>query len=128
MSEDEKLPEYRQGDTVCLTVRLQDENGVEDANALAFLLVNGEPDKQTLRHRVDISGWPEREASEAEIVLSGEIAQQPPGVYECAIIVAANAYQALTGYDLDPPRRFRIVEHVDDVRTGPEVLSVGEFW
>ncbi len=60
--------------------------------------------------------------------LEAEVEQQPPGVYVYYAVVGENANHALTRHELEPPLRFRIVEHPDDVREGPEVLSVGEFW
>jgi hypothetical protein len=61
-------------------------------------------------------------------VLTNEVDQQPPGVYECRLIVAENAYHVLARHELDPPLCLRIVEHPDYVREGPEFLSVGTFW
>jgi hypothetical protein len=57
-------------------------------------------------------------------VLTNEVDQQPPGVYECRLIVSENAYRALSRHELDPPLCLRIVEHPDDVREGPEVLEI----
>ena len=54
--------------------------------------------------------------------------QELPGVYECYAVAAGNARGAESDHKLAPPLRFRIVEHPDDVRDGPEVLSVGAFW
>ena len=58
-------------------------------------------------------------------MLTNEVDQQPPGVYECRLIVAENAYHALSRHELDPPLRLRIVEHPDDVRApfGPQLQS-----
>jgi hypothetical protein len=126
-----EIKEYRQGDTVRLTVELRDENGVYAGHAAAFLLVDGEPDEDPayLEHRLELSGWPEGSSpTQAEFVLTEEVRQQSPGVYVCYAVVAENQYEAYSRHDLVPPRRFRIVEHPDDVREGPEVLSVGEFW
>lgn len=123
----EQLKEYRQGDIVHLTVEMRDRNGVYTGFARAVLENSDydDPDRA-----LDLSGWPEGEEypEQAEVVLSAEVEQQPPGVYECYAIVGENPYHALSRHELDPPLRFRIVEHPDDVREGPEVLSVGEFW
>jgi hypothetical protein len=128
VSEEQELKEYRQGDIVSLMVELRDDTGVYFAMAVAFLLVDGEPDEDEPRHSVELTGSPDGTPTQAEVILRGELQQEPPGVYACYAVVAENVYHALTRYELDPPRPFRIVEHPDDVREGPEVLSVGTFW
>jgi hypothetical protein len=123
--EEQQLPEYRQGDTVRLTVELRDENGVGGANAWAILQGS---DGDDIYGELPLMGWAEGHPTQAEVVLEGEVKQQPPGVYECPVILAANAYHALAHHELSPPLCFRIVEDPDDVREGPELLSVGTFW
>jgi hypothetical protein len=78
VSEEQQMPEYKQGDNVRLTVELRDQNGVEQVDT-----------------------W---------------------------VIVAENAYHAVSRHELNPPLCLRIVEDPDDVRQGPEILSVGTFW
>jgi hypothetical protein len=123
----EGLKEYRQGDTVQLTVELRDEHGVIGAAAFAFLegsdRTSPDPEQQ-----MKLTGWAEDEPVQAEVVLQGTVKHQRPGVYECPVIVPENAYGAMSSHELDPPLRFRVVEHPDDIREGPEVLSVGDFW
>ena len=132
MSEEQQMPEYKQGDNVRLTVELRDQNGVGQVDALVVLQGSSSDDPHRELH---LTGWPEGHPRSgrhyprrAEVVLTNEVDQQPPGVYECRLIVAENAYHALSGHELDPPLRLRIVEHPDDVRQGPEFLSVGTFW
>jgi hypothetical protein len=103
---------------------------VEQCILVLFLLLTNLP-----LDGVAPTGWPEghprsgrHHPRRAEVVLTNEVDQQPPGVYECRLIVAENAYHALSRHELDPPLRLRIVEHPDDVRQGPEFLSVGTFW
>jgi hypothetical protein len=126
------MPEYKQGDNVRLTVELQDQNGVGQVDALVVLQGSSSDDPHRELH---LTGWPEghprggrHHPRRAEVVLTNEVDQQLPGVYECRLIVAENAYHALSRHELDPPLRLRIVEHPDDVREGPEFLSVGTFW
>jgi hypothetical protein len=126
------MPEYKQGDNVRLTVELRDQNGVGQVDALVVLQGSSSDDPHRELH---LTGWPEghprggaHHPRRAEVVLINEVDQQPPGVYECRLIVAENAYHALSRHELDPPLRLRIVEHPDDVREGPEFLSVGTFW
>jgi hypothetical protein len=128
MSEQQELKEFRQGDTVNLTVELRDENGISDALAAAFLLVDGNPDESDPRHRIELAGWPKGNPTRAELVLSAKLEQEPPGEYACYAVVGVNTHQAASRHEVDPPMRFRIVEHPDDIRQGPEVLAVGEFW
>ena len=132
MSEEQKMPEYKQGDNVRLTVELRDQNGVGQVDALVVLQGSSSDDPHRELH---LRGWPEghprsehHHPRRAEVVLTNEVDQQPPDVYECLLIVAENAYHALSRHELDPPLRLRIVEHPDDVRQGPEILSVGTFW
>ena len=132
MSEEQQMPEYKQGDNVRLTVELRDQNGVGQVDALVVLQGSSSDDPHRELH---LTGWPEGHPRSgrhyprrAEVVLTNEVDQQPPGVYECRLIVAENAYHALSRHELDPPLRLRIVEHPDDVRQGPEILSVGTFW
>lgn len=132
MSEEQQMPEYKQGDNVRLTVELQDQNGVGQVDALVVLQGSSSDDPHRELH---LTGWPEghprggrHHPRRAEVVLTNEVDQQLPGVYECRLIVAENAYHALSRHELDPPLRLRIVEHPDDVREGPEFLSVGTFW
>jgi hypothetical protein len=132
MSEEQQMPEYKQGDNVRLTVELRDQNGVGQVDALVVLQGSSSDDPHRELH---LTGWPEGHPRggrhyprRAEVVLTNEVDQQPPGVYECRLIVAENSYHALSRHELDPPLRLRIVEHPDDVRQGPEFLSVGTFW
>jgi hypothetical protein len=132
VSEEQQMPQYKQGDNVRLTVELRDQNGVGQVDALVVLQGSSSDDPHRELH---LTGWPEGHPRggryhprRAEVVLTNEVDQQPPGVYECRLIVAENAYHALSRRELDPPLRLRIVEHPDDVRQGPEFLSVGTFW
>ena len=132
MSEEQQMPEYKQGDSVRLTVELRDQNGVGQVDAWVVLQGSSSDDPHRELH---LTGWPEghpraehHHPRRAEVVLTNEVDQQPPGAYECRLIVAENAYHALSRHELDPPLRLRIVEHPDDVREGPEFLSVGTFW
>jgi hypothetical protein len=132
VSEEQQMPEYKQGDNVRLTVELRDQNGVGQVDALVVLQGSSSDDPHRELH---LTGWPEghprtehHHPRRAEIVLTNEVDQQPPGVYECRLIVAENAYHALSRQELDPPLRLRIVEHPDDVRQGSQFLSVGTFW
>ncbi len=132
MSEGRQMPEYKQGDNVRLTVELRDQNGVGQVDALVVLQGSSSDD---LHRELHLTGWPEghprggsHHPTRAEVVLTNEVDQQPPGVYECRLIVAENAYHALSRQELDPPLCLRIVEHPDDVREGPEFLSIGTFW
>ena len=126
MSEQQQVPEYRQGDTVSLTVELRDDKGVYHVRTAA--LIEGETSANTHPDRkVDLSGWPEESTTHAKVTLTATIEQQEPGLYFCYAIVATNEYQALTRHELEAPLQLRIVEHPDDVREGPEVLSVGTF-
>lgn len=126
MSEQQELKEYRQGDTVRLTVELRDEHGGLHIEAWAKL--DREPEDGEWDIDLNLSGRPDEEETQAQVVISGTINQQVPGVYKCSVFAAGNAYNALTSHKIDPPLRFRIVEHPDDIRRGPEVLSVGAFW
>ncbi len=133
MSEQERLPEYRQGDTVRLTVELRDEqHGVREALTTAFLEGSGERDKEPAlwnsRRTLDLGGSVEEATTRAEIAIQGTVWLQDPGVYACYAVVGVNSRGVPSRHELDPPRRFRIVEHSDDVREGPEILSVGEIW
>ena len=132
MAEQQQIPEYRQSDTVRLTVELRDANGVRSAGTMGFLEGSGDHSKPGLvdpYHKLEIHGCSEEEeATHVQIVLHGTVEQQTPGVYVCYAVVGENPYGAFSRHDLDPPMRFRIVEHADDIREGPEVLSVGEFW
>jgi hypothetical protein len=121
----EELKEYRQGDTVRLTVEMRDPHGVGGGFARAVLEGS---DYNDPFDALDLTAWAEGTPPQAEFVLHGAVSQQPPGVYECDAIVGENPYHALSRHDLEPPLRFRIVEHPDDVREGPEILSVGTFW
>jgi hypothetical protein len=132
VSEEQQMPEYKQSDNVRLTVELRDQNGVGQVDALVVLQGSSSDDPHRELH---LTGWPEghprggrHHPRRAEVVLTNEVDQQLPGVYECRLIVAENAYHALSRHELDPPLRLRIVEHPDDVRQGPEFLSVGTFW
>jgi hypothetical protein len=132
VSEQQQMPLYKQGDNVRLTVELRDQNGVGQVDALVVLQGSSSDDPHRDLH---LTGWPEghprsgrHHPRRAEVVLTNEVDQQPPGVYECRLIVAENAYHALSRHELDPPLCLRIVEHPDDVREGPEFLSVGTFW
>lgn len=124
------MKEYRQGDTVRLIVEAQDEHGVHYIAAAALLEGKEASDLNTVhpRHMLDLAGWPEDETTRAEVVLTGEVEQQEPGLYTCYVVVAENDRHALSRHELDPPLQLRIVEHPDDVRKGPEVLSVGELF
>jgi hypothetical protein len=126
VAEQQELREYRQGDIVRLTVELQDESGLQTATTWARL--EGEHAENKIVPEVKLTGWPEGYPSRAEVVLTAELGQEPPGVYECSVIVGENGHHALSRHEIHPPRRFRIVEHPNDVREGPEILSVGEFW
>lgn len=125
MSEPQKLKEYKQGDEVHLTVELRDENGVATAEAFAYL--EEEPESDFSDHKLRLSWFTEDDPLHVKAVLRGKVSYQVPGMYVCHQIVAENAYEALSRHELDAPLRFRIVEHPDDVRQGPEVLSVGDF-
>ena len=132
MSEEQQMPEYKQGDNVRLTVELRDQNGVEQVDAWVVLQGSSSDD---LHRELHLTGWPEghprtekHHPTRAEVVLTNEVDQQPPGVYECRVIVAENAYHAVSRHELNPPLCLRIVEDPDDVRQGPEILSVGTFW
>lgn len=126
------MKEYRQGDTIHLTVRARDDHEVYSVSTLAFLEGtdddHSDPKSVPSRHRVSLDGWPETPATEADVVIEGQVEQHEPGVYVCYAVAAENPYHAMSRHELDPPLRFRIVEHPDDVRDGPEVLSVGEFF
>jgi hypothetical protein len=127
VSEEQQMPEYKQGDNVRLTVELRDQNGVEQVDAWVILQGSSSDD---LHRELHLTGWPEghpRTETRAEVVLTNEVDQQPPGVYECRVIVAENAYHAVSRHELNPPLCLRIVEDPDDVRQGPEILSVGRF-
>lgn len=125
---EQEVREYRQGDIIRLPVELQDPNGIRSAAVQAFL--EGEHGDDEGVPEIELFGWPEGEGGpeRAEFVLEAEVKQEPPGVYRCAVLVANNTYQAFSRHEIDPPMRFRIVERPDDVREGPEVLSVGEFF
>lgn len=69
MSEEQELKEYRQGETVRLTVEMWDTNGVHYALAAAFLLLDGGHDEKRPAHRLELTGWPEEEPTQAEIIL-----------------------------------------------------------
>src|SRR5215211_4134336 len=132
MSEEHQIPEYKQEDNVRLTVETRNQKGVGQVDALVVLQGSSSGDPHRELH---LTGWPEghprsgrHHPRRAEVVLTNEVDQQPPGVYECRLIVAENAYHALSRRELDPPLRLRIVEHPDDIRQGPEFLSVGTFW
>ena len=126
MTAQQQIPEYKQGDTVLLTVELRDEHGVTYAGTSA--LIEGETRGDApLDRSLELAGWPEEPTTHAEIELTGTVEQQQPGLYTCYAIVAENTYKALSRYELNPPLRLRIVEHPDDVREGPEVLSVGSL-
>jgi hypothetical protein len=132
VSEQQQMPQYIQGDNVRLTVELRDQNGVGQVDAWVVLQGSSSEDPHRELH---LTGWPEghprtehHHPRRAEVVLTNEVVQQPPGVYECRLIVAENAYHALSRHELDPPLCLRIVEHPDDIREGPEFLSVGTFW
>lgn len=124
---EQEVREYRQGDVVRLTVELQDNNGVRYALAVALLEGEKRGDAPGDR-KLELDGWPEEPTNRLELVLTGTVEQQKPGLYFCYAVVAENDHQALSRHGLDPPLQLRIVEHQDDVREGPEVLSVGTFW
>jgi hypothetical protein len=126
VSEHQELKEYKQGDTIHLTVELRDEHGVSSGFARAFL-EDGTNDSDPDQY-LDLRGYSDGRPVQAEVVLEGRVEQHRPGVYECTVIVPENAYGAMRRYELNPPLRFRIVEHPDDIREGPEVLSVSNFW
>jgi hypothetical protein len=103
VSEEQPMPEYKQGDNVRLTVELRDQNGVGQVDALVVLQGSSSDD---LHRELHLTGWPEghprggrHHPKRAEVLLTNEV-----------------------------PLRLRIVEHPDDVRQGPEFLSVGTFW
>ena len=128
VSEAHEVREYKQGDTVRLTVEMQDDHGIYSGFAVALLLVDGVPDRKTQLHRLALEGGPEGEPPRAEFVLSATIEQEQPGVYVCDSVITENSWHAMKRHDLNPPKRFRIVEHPDDVREGPDLLAVSDFW
>lgn len=125
MSEKQELKEYRQGNTVRLTVEVRDKHGIDTVHADAFLEGSTEDD---LDADLRLSGWPEGHPTQAVVELQEGVEQHRPGIYVCENIITSNPYDAVRHHDLDPPLRLRIVEHPDDVREGPEVVSVGEFY
>ena len=56
MSEEQQMPEYKQGDNVRLTVELQDQNGVGQVDALVVLQGSSSDDPHRELH---LTGWPE---------------------------------------------------------------------
>jgi hypothetical protein len=113
VSEEQQMPEYKQGENVRLTVELRDQNGVGQVNAWVALQGSSSDDPHRELH---LTRWPEghprteHHPMRAEVVLTNEVDQQPPGVCEGRVIVAENAYHALSRHELDPPLRLRIVD------------------
>jgi hypothetical protein len=85
VSEEQQMPEYKQGENVRLTVELRDQNGVGQVNAWVALQGSSSDDPHRELH---LTRWPEghprteHHPMRAEVVLTNEVDQQPPGVYE----------------------------------------------
>ena len=134
-AEDSELREYRQGDTVLLTVTVQDPSGVRLVSAQAFregrgpeAIPPGTQEEQVYLSPDPLSDpLPQPGSAPVEVVLRGMVGNQVPGVYVCEYITADDTWGNSKRTDLDSPRRFRIVESPQQDREGPEVLDVGEF-
>jgi hypothetical protein len=131
--EDSEMREYRQGETVRLTVTVRDRSGVHSVNAQAFREGTGPgaTPLPTMEDQIYLTGYPMQPgaptAEVMEVVIQAQVTFQTPGVYECREIRAVDRMMQETIHRLEPPKRFRIVESAEEDREGPEVLEVSEF-
>lgn len=134
MSEKTMIRQYGQGEYVVLKVSLQDKTGVSTVQACARLREERRPltdfksntGMAGAQLQVDLQGEARGERY-ATVELTGRISTQPPGVYECRSVTAWDIYGQSTELELDPPRRFEIVEDPDRDSEGPEIISVSDF-
>ncbi len=127
-AEDSEMQEYRQGETVRLTVTVQDPHGVQVVYATAIragTYQGGGPETDHIR--LDAVP-PERGPEPVVLELQAQVTTQNPGVYVCQEIQAFDMLDQESTTPLNPPRRFRIVESTEDDREGPAVSDVGEFF
>lgn len=131
-AEDSEMREYRQGETVRLTVTVQDPHGVHVVYATATRenregsYQGGDPKTDFIR----LDAMPpvrERGPEPVVLELQARVTTQNPGVYVCQEIEAIDMLSQESRTPLDPPRRFRVVESTEDDREGPAVSDVGEF-
>ena len=125
--DDSELPEYRQGETVRLTVTVQDPHGVQSVYAHAsregIHQVDG-PETDFIQ----LAAIPLQQGPEPVVLeLQAQVTTQNPGVYVCQEIQAFDMLDQASTTPLNPPRRFRIVESTEDDREGPAVSDVGEL-
>lgn len=130
MSEDQNIKEYKHGDTVHLTVELRDDKGAEAADTVAILEghEHQETDDISTTAVISLTGWVDEPKPHTEVVLTGEVYLNDPGLYYCYTILTENSQGGFRRNRLHPPLQFRVAEPPDYVWQGPEVLSVGEFW
>ena len=124
-AEDSEMREYRQGETVRLTVTVQDPHGVQVVYATATRenregsYQGGDPKTDFIR----LDAMPPAPGP-APVVLE---LQARVTTQVCQEIQAFDMLNQESRTPLDPPRRFRVVESTEDDREGPAVLDVGEF-
>ncbi|CAN5541070.1 hypothetical protein BH24ACT21_BH24ACT21_04430 [soil metagenome] len=134
MSEEPKLRAYGQGEYVVLKVVLHDKTGISTVQASAVLQAERKP-LTDLKANTELAGKvlrvdlqdEARGERQANVELTGRISTQPPGIYVCRSVVAWDVYGQATEMELDPPRRFEIVEDQDRDLEGPEIISVSDF-
>jgi hypothetical protein len=129
-AEDSEMQEYRQGETVRLTVTVQDPHGVQVVYATATRenregsYQGGDPHTDFIR----LDAMPPAPGPNPVVLeLQARVTTQNPGVYVCQEIQAFDTLNQESRTPLDPARRFRVVESTEDDREGPAVLDVGEF-
>ncbi len=129
-AEDSEMREYRQGETVRLTVTVQDPHGVQVVYATATRenregsYQGGDPHTDFIRLE---AVPPELGPEPVVLELQAQVTTQNPGDYVCQEIQAFDMLNQESRIPLDPPRRFRVVESTEDDREGPAVSDVGEF-
>lgn len=134
MSEEQKLRAYRQGEYVVIKVVLHDKTGISTVQANAVLQADRKP-LTDFKANTELAGKGLRVSLQAEargerqtnVELTGRISTQPTGVYVCRSVTAWDVYGQATEMELDPPRRFEIVEDQDRDLEGPEIISVSDF-
>jgi hypothetical protein len=129
-AEDSEMREYRQGESVRLTVTMQDPHGVAVVYATATRenregsYQGGDPKTDFIR----LDAMPPAPGPAPVVLeLQARVTTQNPGVYVCQEIHAIDTLHQESRTPLDPPRRFGVVESPEDDREGPAVSDVGEF-
>ena len=100
MSEEQQMPQYKQGDNVRLTVELRDQNGVGQVHAWVVLQGSSSDDPHRELH---LTGWPEGHPRtehdhprRAEVVLTNEVDQH--NLRACTSVGSSSPRTPITPY------------------------------